>query len=100
MDLVFGIGYADDIDKARQIIMDILNKDKRVFKDPEPVVVVSELADSSVNLTTRAWSRSADVWDVFFETIEKVKKAFDAQGITIPFPQRDVHIYERKSEVA
>ena len=96
VDLVFGIGYADDIDKARQIIMDIITKDERVFKDPEPVVVVSELADSSVNLTTRAWSTSADVWNIFFETTEKVKKAFDANDITIPFPQRDVHIYEQQ----
>ena len=93
VDMVFGIGYADDIDKARQIIMDIITNDERVFKDPEPVVLVSELADSSVNLTTRAWSKSADVWDIFFQTTEKVKKAFDANGITIPFPQRDVHIY-------
>ena len=91
---MFGIGYSDDIDKARQIIMDILTNDQRVFKDPAPVVLVSDLADSSVNLTTRAWSKAADVWDIFFETTEKVKKAFDAQGITIPFPQRDVHIYE------
>jgi small conductance mechanosensitive channel len=68
----------------------------RVLKDPEPVVVVSELADSSVNLTTRAWAKSADVWNIFFETTENVKKAFDAQSITIPFPQRDVHIYEQK----
>ena len=98
VDLVFGIGYSDDIDKARHIIMDILSEDERVYKDPEPVVLLSELADSSVNLTTRAWSKSADVWDIYFETTEKVKKTFDAQGITIPFPQRDVHIYEQKQE--
>ena len=100
VDLVFGIGYADDIDKARQIIMDIIMDDERVFKDPEPIVVVSELANSSVNLTTRAWSKSADVWNIFFDTTEKVKKAFDAQGITIPFPQRDVHIYNQQAENA
>ena len=100
VDLVFGIGYSDDISEARQIIMDILTKDERVFKDPEPVVVVSELADSSVNLTTHAWARSSDVWDIFFETNEKVKNAFDAQGITIPFPQRDVHVYEQKTVAA
>jgi len=100
VDLVFGIGYGDDIDNARQIIMDIVTADERVLKDPEPVVLVSELADSSVNLTTRAWAKTADVWNIFFETTEKVKKAFDAQGITIPFPQRDVHIYEQKTEAA
>lgn len=100
IELVFGIGYDDDIDKARQIIMDIITNDERVLKDPEAVVVVSELADSSVNLTTRAWAKSADVWNIFFETTEKVKKAFDANDITIPFPQRDVHIYEQKKESA
>jgi len=100
VDLVFGIGYGDDIDKARQIILDIVTADERVLQDPEPVVIVSELADSSVNLTTRAWAKSADVWDIFFETTEKVKKAFDGQDITIPFPQRDVHIYEQKANAA
>ena len=98
VELVFGIAYDDDIDKARQIIMDIIEKDERVFKDPEPIVVLSELADSSVNLTMRAWSKSGDHWNIFFDTTEKVKKAFDAQGITIPFPQRDVHIYEHKTD--
>jgi small conductance mechanosensitive channel len=98
VDLIFGIGYGDDIDQARQIIMDIITNDARVQKDPEPVVVVSELADSSVNLTTRAWAKTADVWNIFFETTEKVKKAFDAQDITIPSPQRDVHIYEQQKE--
>ena len=98
VELVFGIAYDDDIDKARQIIMDIIEKDERVFKDPEPIVVLSELADSSVNLTMRAWSKSGNHWKIFFDTTEKVKKAFDAQGITIPFPQRDVHIYEHKTD--
>ncbi|WP_419662422.1 MscS3: predicted mechanosensitive ion channel [Desulfosarcina variabilis str. Montpellier] len=100
VDMVFSIGYGDDIDKARQIIMHVITNDERVLKDPEPVVVLSELADSSVNLTTRAWSKSADVWDIFFETTERVKKTFDAQGISIPFPQRDIHIYEQKTETA
>lgn len=97
VDFVFGIGYADDIDKARRIIMDIISQDERVHRDPEPVLVLSELADSSVNLTLRVWSSSGDYWDIFFETIEKVKKAFDANGISIPFPQRDVHLYEHKA---
>jgi small conductance mechanosensitive channel len=92
VELVFGIGYDDNIDKARQVIMDIIEKDGRVFKDPVPIVVVSGLADSSVNLTMRAWSALEDHWNIFFDTTEKVKKAFDANGITIPFPQRDVHI--------
>ena len=97
VDFVFGIGYEDDIDQARQIIGDIFAQDERVFKDPEPVVVVSELADSSVNLTARVWSTSADYWGIFFDVTEKVKKAFDANGISIPFPQQDVHIHEHKA---
>lgn len=96
VDFVFGIGYEDDIDQARQIISNIIAQDERVYKDPEPVVVVSELADSSVNLTARVWSSSADYWGIFFDTTEKVKKAFDANGVSIPFPQRDVHLYEHK----
>jgi small conductance mechanosensitive channel len=97
VDLVFGIGYGDDIDKARQVIMDIIREDARVHKDPEPVVPVSELGDSSVNLTLRAWTSVDDYWGVYFDAIEKVKKQFDAKGITIPFPQRDVHVYEHKN---
>lgn len=97
LDLVFGIGYEDDIDKARQIIMGIVTEDERVFDDPVPKVLVSELADSSVNLTLRAWSKSGHHWGIHFDTIEKVKKAFDANGISIPYPQQDVHIHEHKN---
>ncbi len=93
VDFVFGIGYGDDIDKARQIILDILQNDHRVFKDPSPVVMLSELGESSVNFTTRAWTSANDYWNVYFDTTEKVKKRFDSDGVSIPFPQRDVHIY-------
>ena len=93
MDMVFGIGYEDDIDKARAIILDILQNDSRVLKDPVPVALLSELADSSVNFAVRAWANAGDYWDVYFETTEKVKKRFDAEGVSIPFPQRDVHVY-------
>jgi len=96
VDFVFGIGYEDDIDKARQIIEGIINQDERVLKDPAPMVAVSELADSSVNFTTRAWTTAGDYWSFYFDTTEKVKKQFDAEGISIPFPQRDVHVYEHK----
>jgi len=96
VDFVFGIGYGDDIDKARGIIKEIIDQDERVMKEPEPVIVVSELADSSVNFTVRVWSSADDYWSVYFDTIENVKKQFDAQGVSIPFPQRDVHIYEHK----
>jgi len=96
VDFVFGIGYGDDIDKARRIIKEIIDKDERVMKEPEPAIVVSDLADSSVNFTVRAWTSAADYWSFYFDTIENVKKQFDAQGVNTPFPQRDVHIYEHK----
>jgi small conductance mechanosensitive channel len=96
VDFVFGIGYGDDIDKARQVIEGIISRDERVLKEPGSMVVVSELADSSVNLTVRAWTTAADYWSFYFDTTEKVKKQFDAEGVSIPFPQRDVHLYEHK----
>jgi small conductance mechanosensitive channel len=92
-----GIGYEDDIDKARNIMADILAKDERVLKDPAPKIAVVELADSSVNFVVRPWVKSEDYWDVHFDTTETIKKSFDAQGISIPFPQRDVHMYEHKA---
>lgn len=99
VDFVFGIGYGDDIDKARSIIQEIIDQDARVIREPAPMIVVSELADSSVNLTVRAWTSADDYWSFRFDTIEKVKKQFDAQGVSIPFPQRDVHLYEHKMSV-
>ena len=97
VDFVFGIGYGDDIDKARSIIKKIIDQDQRVMKEPEPMIVVSELADSSVNLTVRVWTTVSFYWPFYFDTTEKVKKQFDTQGVSIPFPQRDVHIYEHKN---
>lgn len=94
VDFVFGIGYGDSIDKAREVIKGVLDADERIHKDPEALIVVSALADSSVNFTVRVWADSADYWGVFFATTEKVKKAFDAEGITIPYPQRDVHMHQ------
>jgi small conductance mechanosensitive channel len=98
VDLVFGIGYGDDIDKARQVIEGVIGQDDRVLEDPAPAVLVSELADSSVNFKVRAWTSADDYWGFYFDTTEKVKKQFDAAGISIPFPQRDVHMYEHKSD--
>jgi small conductance mechanosensitive channel len=95
-DMVFGIGYDDDIDKARDIITDVLSQDERVLTDPPMKIAVSELADSSVNFIARPWVNAADYWNVVFEATETIKKRFDAEGISIPFPQRDVHIYEHK----
>ncbi|MGD8883557.1 MAG: mechanosensitive ion channel [Desulfobacterales bacterium] len=96
-DMVFGIGYDDDIDKARGIINDILSNDERVLKDPPLQIAISELADSSVNFVARPWVNAGDYWGVVFDVTEAVKKRFDAEGISIPFPQRDVHLYEHKA---
>ena len=97
VDMVFGIGYGDDIDKARQIIEEVLGKDSRILNDPATQISVAELGDSSVNFVVRPWVKCDDYWDVYMDTTENIKKAFDAGSISIPFPQRDVHLYEHKS---
>jgi len=97
VDFSFGIGYNDDIDKARAVIMQEIDKLPQILRDDkgkEPMVVVGELGDSSVNLTTRVWVNAADYWDVNFAMLEGVKKAFDKNSISIPFPQTDVHLYQ------
>lgn len=94
VDMVFGIGYSDDIDKAKRTIEEVLKTDSRILKDPAPQIVVSELADSSVNFNVRPWVNTADFWAVYFDTTENIKKKFDEQNISIPFPQRDVHTYQ------
>lgn len=94
VDMVFGIGYSDDIDKAKNVIQSVLNSDSRILKDPAPQIVVSELGDSSVNFNVRPWVNTPDYWSVFFETTEQIKKKFDEQNISIPFPQRDVHMIQ------
>ena len=94
VDLVIGCGYDDDLDKVRSVLKDILAKDERVLPEPEPVIVVSELADSSVNFNVRPWVKTADYWGVYWDTLETVKKRFDQEGLSIPYPQRDVHIYK------
>lgn len=94
VDLVFGIGYGDNIDDAKAILESLAAKDARVLKDPASVFVVAELADSSVNFKVRLWVNTADYWGVYFGMHESVKKEFDAQGISIPFPQQDVHMHQ------
>jgi small conductance mechanosensitive channel len=96
VDLVAGIGYGDDIDKAKSVLEGIIAADDRILKDPEPTIAVVELADSSVNFVVRPWTTAADYWGVYFDTTETIKKRFDEEGISIPFPQRDVHLYEHK----
>ncbi|MDF7800693.1 mechanosensitive ion channel [Pontiellaceae bacterium B1224] len=98
VDLVAGIGYSDDIDKAKKVLNDIIAADERILKDPAVTIAVVELADSSVNFVVRPWVNSADYWGVYFDTTEAIKKRFDEEGISIPFPQRDVHLYEHKND--
>ncbi len=98
VDLVMGIGYDDDIDKAKQIMSDVLNQDDRILKDPAPQIAMVELADSSVNFVVRPWVKASDYWGVYMAMTEKIKKAFDANGINIPYPQRDVHVYQHSAE--
>ena len=98
VDLVAGIGYGDDIDKAKAVLEGILAADKRVLKDPAPTVAVVEMADSSVNIVVRPWVDGADYWGVYFDTTETIKKRFDEEGISIPFPQQDVHLYDHKED--
>ncbi|PFG10944.1 MULTISPECIES: mechanosensitive ion channel family protein [unclassified Marinobacter] len=93
-DMSFGIGYGDDIDKAKATIKRLIEEDERSLKDPEPMIVVGGLGDSSVDLTVRVWTKSADLWPFYWDMQERVKKAFDAEGISIPFPQRDMHMYK------
>jgi len=94
LDLTASIGYGDSIDKAKAVLQDILAKEPRVLKDPAPFVGVSKLAESSVDFTVRPWVQSADYWPVCFDLNEAIKKRFDAEGLSIPFPQRDVHLYK------
>ncbi|MCH8154231.1 MAG: mechanosensitive ion channel [Proteobacteria bacterium] len=96
LDLVVGIGYDDDIDKALAALMDLLVKDERVNDDPAPQVMVEELAESSVNLNLRCWTDAGNYWSLRFDLTKAAKQRLDAEGITIPFPQRDVHLFQEK----
>lgn len=96
VDLVFGIGYDDDLLKAKQTLEKIVAEEPRVLKDPAPQIEVSELADSSVNFVCRPWCKTSDYWGVYFAITEKVKLVFDQENISIPYPQQDVHMYTEK----
>lgn len=93
IDMTFGIGYDDDIKKAKALIKEAMNEDERILKDPEPVILLMELADSSINFAVRPWVNSGDYWVVRGDLMEKVKEIFDANDISIPYPQREVHQY-------
>jgi len=98
VDMVVGIGYDADLKKAKTILREMLEADERVLADPAPTVAVAELADSSVNFVVRPWVKAADFWGVKFDFTEAVKLRFDEEGISIPFPQMDVHLHKEESE--
>lgn len=93
VDLVFGIGYGDDIEKAERVLAGIVADHEKILDNPEPVIRLHELADSSVNFVVRPWVKTEDYWDVYWDLTREVKQRFDQEGISIPFPQRDVHYY-------
>jgi small conductance mechanosensitive channel len=97
VDMVVGVSYEDDIDKVRATIKELIAADERILSDPECLIAVSELADSSVNFNVRPWVKSADYWGVKFDLTEAIKKRFDKEGISFPFPQQDVHLYKQNN---
>jgi len=96
IDLVIGIGYDDDLSKARDLITAAIAGDQRILKHPEPAISLAELADSSVNLNVRPWVNSSDYWDVRSLLLENIKHAFDKNGISFPYPQQDIHMHQIK----
>jgi small conductance mechanosensitive channel len=100
IDMVFGIGYGDDMGKAVRLIHEVIAGDERFLKDPEPMVAVAELGDSSVNIYARPWVNRADYFATKLDFTRKVKERFDAEGISIPFPQRDVHLFQQQAKAA
>lgn len=98
VDLVIGIGYDDDIQKAREVLTRVIKEEERVLDTPEVTIAVSELADSSVNFVVRPWTKTADYWGVYFALTEKIKIAFDQEGISFPYPQQDVHMFNQPVE--
>jgi len=100
VDLTVGISYSDDMAETKEILARLAKEDSRILADPAPFIAVAELADSSVNLVFRPWVKTADYWDVRFALTEKIKNRLDEAGISIPFPQQDVHLFVEKEEAA
>ena len=97
VDMTFGIAYADDIDHAERVLWDIVKSNELVLEDPEPVIRLHTLGESSVDFIVRPWVRTSDKWTVYWDTTRAVKKRFDEENISIPFPQRDVHMIREKA---
>jgi small conductance mechanosensitive channel len=94
VDMVIGVSYSDDLDKVRKTLQEIIAADDRILDDPEPLIAVAALADSSVNFNVRPWVKTADYWAVLWDLTEAIKKRFDQENISFPFPQQDVHLYK------
>ena len=94
VDMTFGIGYSDDISHAERILTDIVVSHEHVLKDPEPVIKLHNLGDSSVDFVVRPWVKTENYWNVYWDITRRVKEGFDEEGISIPFPQRDVHLHQ------
>jgi small conductance mechanosensitive channel len=97
VDMVFGISYDDDIKKVKNILQKIIDRDSRILKEPAPAILVSELADSSVNFTLRVWCNAGDYWGIYFDMHEIVKLEFDKEGVSIPYPQQDIHLHKAET---
>lgn len=93
--MIFGVSYSDDIPKTERILREIVTSSEKVLSDPEPMIHLHELGDSSVNFIVRPWAKTEDYWDVYWEIHRKVKMGFDHHDISIPFPQRDVHFINK-----
>jgi len=100
VDLQFGIGYRDDVDKAERVLKDIVITHPLVLRHPEPVIRLHALGESSIDFVVRPWAKTGDYWTVYWDITREVKRRFDAEGISIPFPQRDVHIYQESPSAA
>jgi len=98
VDMVVGVSYEDDIDKVRKTLEELIAAEERILPEPAPTIAVSALADSSVNFVVRPWVKTSDYWGVMFDMTEAIKKRFDKDGISFPFPQQDVHLYNEKSD--
>jgi small conductance mechanosensitive channel len=96
VDLMFGISYKDDIEKAEKLLREVVKEHEAVLDDPEPIIKLHQLGESSVNFIVRPWVKTADYWDTYWDLTKAVKLRFDQEGISIPFPQRDVHVIEQK----
>ena len=100
VDMVFRIGYEDDVDKAKSILMELCANHEKVLKTPAPAVFMAAIDESSVNLNCRPWVATADYWSVYWDLIDKGKKAFDAEGVSTPLPQKQVHIVDKSQQAS